>query len=641
MSDISGESDHMGYLFEESGHDESSETNQDNAYNGSRVLDLEAADSGDESSSADGNGPNDDASFSWPKSRELHFFPQFKRFPIEIRQRIWEFFCPDLVATSRVLWLHCMPKGSSRVKHKAQVSEGPVLEQQTRPVRTILAVHGESRRLALKVFPDVLSIRNGVLRFNASRDVIFLDPIDTIFREFQVMPEIPGFTELIHHLAVNPAVFWVLDARESQAPPAFASFKSLKNLYYLLDSVDHRSEHLGWCASNLVRQYEVVTFEEQPGLAENSQYLYCWPDVGKYRAFAEKYIPVGVLTRDLQTLPTGAEGILPDGVEVWPMVMFLKFDAELDWSELCPGWDSEEGAHVARGSPEEVDEDEDSEDEPDEYESEGIDDSEISEDSSDRDSDLAVLDEDEFRTTHLVLDGNENQTRFSSPDQSSSAAREPGGSESDQPTPYRSRVKRLRSRVVESDSEYDSEGTVPRKRTRTQSRRNRIALSEDDDEDEVKDEGEEKPKIRAIRRVRAVLSEDKEEEDDDVGHGDDDDGEGDGDNDGAEPQMHDVGAAWSGFSSSAEDEEYAGRSTPLARPLSLAEKLQLHREEVQIVESDDGNSDIEEIASDEYDARDYATFQDDEEGIEISEGGGERDELIMDDDDEGYQDYEY
>lgn len=612
----------MGYVSEESDHDESHEADRDDAYNSSHLLDLEAADSGDEVSSADGNSSDGDGSFLRPESRELHFFPQFKRLPIEIRQRIWEFFCPDLTDKSRVFWLRCMPKGSSKAKLTAQICEGPVIEQQTRPARTMLAVHSESRRLALRVFPDFLSIRGGIVRFNAARDVVYLDSIDATLREAQVMPELPHFTEHIRHLAVDHFDLSTSFAQESEASPLFAAFKNLKTLYYLRDSADHKPEHLDWCTSNLVRRYQVVTFEEQPGLGEDSQYLFCWPDVEKHRAFAENCIPVDLLTRPL---PTPSKGILPDGVEAWPMVLFLKFDTEADWFERHLGWDSGEDAHADWRSEEE--EDEDNDDEPDEYESEGIDDSEISEDDSDRDSDLAVLDGDESLTIHLAGDDNQGQPQFSSPDQSSSTAHEPVGSGSDQLVPSRSRLKRSRRMIMKSDSEHDSEGSPPQKRTRIGSRQNRIEFSEDEDRDG--DGDEEKPRIRAVRRVRAVLSEDGEREDD---------GQEDSENDDDGPQLHDAGAEWSGFSSSGD--ESAG-SPSIARPLTLAEKLQLHREEVQIVESDDGNSDIEETGADDYDVQDYANFQDDEEGIEISEGESERDELIMDDYDEGYEDYEY
>jgi hypothetical protein len=161
-------------------------------------------------------------------------------------------------------------------------------------------------------------------------------------------------------------------------------------------------------------------------------------------------------------------------------------------------------------------------------------------------------------------------------------------------------------------------------------RRARAVFSEDDEDDEDdKDEEEERRKIPAHRRARAVISEDDDDE------GDSDTGEAQDDGAGG-------GTDWSGISSSDEEEEPAGGAA-IAKPLSLAEKLQLHRDKVPIPPSDDGNSDIEDMAGDDYDALDYADFQDDEEGNEIPQEGDDSVEggLIMDDEDGEEGDYGY
>lgn len=102
-----------------------------------------------------------DNSYAEPSESEpgiLYSFPQFTRIPIELRWRIWEFFCPDLAAKPRVLGFHVVP---SRGDRPDDVSPDPPAYLQATAVRTVLATHRESRALALQAFPDSLSIASG------------------------------------------------------------------------------------------------------------------------------------------------------------------------------------------------------------------------------------------------------------------------------------------------------------------------------------------------------------------------------------------------------------------------------------------------------------------------------------------------
>lgn len=618
----------MGHIAEESVHDESDpfawrDADYYDADPASHLLDLEAAESPDEGSSADESGSGSDAPYPRQGRRHRHYFPQFMRLPPEIRQQIWGFFCPDLAAKHRVFWLDARPKGFE-LTNAVIITPYSIWEQHTKPNRTILAVHAESRSLALKAFPDTLRTSRGILRFNAKKDVIVLNSVERLFYRYGEVPLVCGFTENIQHLAVPLSVFSIRPRWGPLAIPPFSQFKNLKTFYCFLDADDHSPELLNWCASDLVTRYECENFERQPGLGEDAQVLHCWPDLENHRAFAEKEISAESLIRDRHINPMEIKRTLPDGVEIWPMVHFLKYDSAAEW--FPPGWDGEGdqdddseayGGHPLGSEGENLDE----------YESEGIDDSEIDEDGSDSDDDLALMHDDGLLEDDLVEDGQQNQARFSSPDASSSRAQESGGSEEDQPPPTRSRLKRSRDRVVESSSGSDTEASGPRKRPRTE--RRRVFQSSDDEEE---DEDHERPRIRAARRQRGVSSEDGEEPDE---------VEQDSHNRRHASQMHDAEAEWSGISSSDEDEESEGGAS-VGRPMTLAEKLQLHREEVQIPQSDEGDSDVEETAGYDYDARDYADFQDDEEGNEISDEGDDRqDELAMDEEYEEYGDYEY
>ncbi|AEO68560.1 uncharacterized protein THITE_2118118 [Thermothielavioides terrestris NRRL 8126] len=598
MSDSSEESDHIGYLAEGAEHDEpeeagSVESGSDQAH--MDLLDLEAEDA-----DSDSDGESSGSAVSDAENREPHvFFPQFMRLPIELRHHIWEFFCPDLTAKSRLYGLQVGLSGRGP-RQRMILQEGPFLEQQTRPARAVLAVHHESRQLALKAFPDTLSLqRSAIFRFNAKLDVIFLGPEDSVFRVLDENPSVTGVGEPIRQLAVE---YDDSDYFSGRCRRLFNFFPNLRTVYHATMDVDHSPANLRWCVSGLVNCYSVTTFEEEPGLGEDATHVFCWPDLENNRSFAHDEIPL----KELEWYEDVTDADFGERI-VWPMILFpfasssRRFEALRTWDGKPPyPWDYHSDTDDESG-------------ESDEYESEGIDDSYISEnDPADLSDDLVVLDDDDSDEEDSSVrsgsqsprveagmidltgdDDHEGVANFSSPEQSSATLRGPDESEaeSDQPATHRSRLKRRRGRVVESDSEDDddSEDDVPRKRTRIERGRNPIVLSSDDEEEE---EGRE---THANRQTRAVLSEDEEEE------GDEDDDE---------------------ESEEVEDDESEG-SAPRARPLSLAEKLQLHREEVPIPPSDDGDSEVEEMAGDDYDARDYADFQDDEEGNEIDQSDGD------------------
>ncbi|KAK3299704.1 uncharacterized protein B0H64DRAFT_389333 [Chaetomium fimeti] len=668
MSD-SGDSDHIGYLAAQSSDDDSQlerssndddddgvevddEDELDSASDGlsesNGFFDLEAADSDDDVSGSSESGTDRDHD-----EQEDHFFPQFKRLPFELRYCIWEFFCPDLTAKPRVLCFqlnqHHRRDGS---KYLVPV-EGPFLDQQTTPARAMLAVHRESRQLIEKVFPDSLSFGSeAVVRFNAESDIVYLQSRhSSMVLDLDAMPQLPGFGEHIYHLAVDPANLFAMGRR---APGPSKPFKNLKTVYYVTDLVNHERRHIKWCFSNLSKRYVIDTFEEQPGLGENAQHVYCWPDIGDSGTVDETKVLLREMIHDLLKAgyPADTKSANFNGAPVWPLITFL-WAPRLPLADLKP-WDA-----VRSPSPESSGSEHSDEEEPNEYESEGIDDSDIDDYSESSDDELLVAppvdgddsdqseqneDASSFMSSSphpggyvqdgaidLTGDDDEDMARFSSPEPSSETLRGSDNSahesDSDQPAVRTSRLKRPRARVVESDSEDDSEDAGPRKRARIDNRRNPIVLSSDDEEDERR-------VMRANRRARAVISEDEEDQDDEDNE---DDEQG---NDSME-EVRSRENAQSVISSSDEEDGESDGGAAVGRPLSLAEKLQLHRENNPIPPSDDEDSEIEEMGGDDYDARDYADFQDDEEGDEIAEDGDEDDQYGLvedefDEEDDGY-----
>lgn len=616
MPDDSERSDQMGDLVAASDRDESDESDGPASQNGrAGFLDLEA----DEAESDDSGGG--ELADSCSDSDEPHSFPQFGRLPAELRRRIWESFCPDLTAESRVYAFLMLPDSRARSSWALcmRVWQGPHMDQQTKPARTMLAVHRESRELALKAFPDVLTLAHDVhIRFNAKQDVVYLqiDPFIARATHVAVQFAVPGFSEHIHNLAVEPRVCGGMGGRPSRF---FATFDNLRTVYYVTEPQFHWPRHLRWCDSGQVKQYRMTTWEEEPGLGESGQYLYCWPDLDKHRSFAEKHIPRNRLAKDNEDYRE-IKRARDDGVDIWPMVEFHS-----DSVVQHPLGDGAEGLSLGSSEDDESSEPDES-DESDEYESEGIDDSDISEAETDGSSDMVVLDdgsadqheeaneEDDASavsgdraTIDRAGDDHPGIAEFSSPDQSPDD-RVSDDSESDQPAPRTSRFKRLRGRIVESDSDDESEGDPPRKRPRIGECRQHTP----GDGDEV---GKDKSDTRQKRQTRAVLDEEEDESE----------------------------TEWSGISSTDSDGESAAGAT-VPKPQSLAEKLRLFRHKAQAPSSDDeddhGDDSPEDISGDDYDARDYADFQDDGEDNGISEGGDDdgQNGFIDDEYDEGEAD---
>ncbi|RYP14115.1 hypothetical protein DL767_010423 [Monosporascus sp. MG133] len=637
----------MGYSSDRDDHTasdheefyESGESDESGSETVCDLLDLEAFESGDE---------YDDDGMSTESHDGYHvFFPQFCRLPIELRQRVWELFDPDLRAPVRIFVVQSL--GS-------KLWPSATLFQQTEPARTILEVHRESRQLALKFYPDKLPImnRHSSLRYHKARDIIALSFIPQVLEwgsgswgaiaddlkdverlAFEIDPDSIG----LHRFQLLP----------------FHHFKSLKTVYTCWDGEQLQSRNLRWCVSDSVRTFHLKTEEEDIDLGEDYEMIYCWPDLENHLEYAEKEVPEGLR---LGRFADKGEG---SGIEICPMVVFQSFYGIQRYHDL------RERALAGENAKWDSDSESDSDpSEEDEYESEGIDDATLdgSDGADDDDDGLVVHDtfeeSDDENDTEISgfsrqsdgvvpvddgavpVDDDELAARFSSLEPNSPRDRNPDHSDSDdQPVRKNTRTKR---RFVSSDSEDEVadgdelarpfsilEPNLPRDRNpdhsdsddqpiRKNNRMRRRVVSSDS-EDESADEPPRKVAKRSRhdsrRSGRAVLS-DSDEEDTDTKSGD-------------------RGSSDSDASPSEDSEEESDREQGNREPISLAERLRLYRSCIPV------RRESTESDSDETSTQNSYEEAEDDDGLVERGAYRDRDEisendLVMDRTEEGSAD---
>ncbi|OHE97105.1 hypothetical protein CORC01_07546 [Colletotrichum orchidophilum] len=584
--------------------------------NGQGFLDVEASESGnsdsDDSSSDSGS---EDASILGEFRRRAPriFFPEFRRLPIELRHRIWQYFCPDLAPSPRVFSFQVLPNPK-----QDSIWESATLENQIASVNAMLRVHHESREIALKAFPDTLAIREGrrIVRFNKERDVVHLNGVKRVWSH---NASIPGFSENVVNLAMDGSG---LDANEIRL---LVAFPNLKNLFDFQFHNDRRIPHrLRWCASDQIHSYEIQQLQKDMRVGEDLHFVYCWPDVKQHLEFAQKRLSkdevwVDIFTELLEMVEENSLYMNPDEVARLEEISY--------WPMTCFGWDAadrfeafrakhgvSDGDGPAADDSEDEDKDgseDDSEDDSDqnEYESEGIDDGSIHEESADEDEDDLLVDTQQASDDEeggggvsdfggfspladedsTLFDGNgptHPTAHWSSPEPESGDDQQPRGG-------------RRRRRVASSDEDEESGDEEEAEDSgRSTSRRGPIVLS--DEEDEAEDEAEEKPSQSTTRRGRVVLSDDDDEVEEEAEEAprpagrrarvlpsddeDEDDDEGGADIANKEETRE---------GSDSEDEDAGAK-----KPLSLAEKLARNRRDNPVSE-DDEESEEESSESEE------------------------------------------
>ncbi|KAK2026426.1 hypothetical protein LX32DRAFT_503217, partial [Colletotrichum zoysiae] len=578
--------------------------------NGTGFLDVEASESLDGDSDNSSDSDSDDESILGEGRRRAPrvFFPEFRRLPIELRHRVWQFFCPDLALSPRVLSFQvvCSPKQDS-------IWESATLENQIAAASAMLAVHHESRELALKAFPDTLAIREGrrVVRFHKQRDVVHLNSPKKTWRHNM---HVPGFSENVVNLAMDTD----LNPWELQL---LLAFPNLRNVFDLTWHNDRRIPHrMGWCASDRTHRYEIEQLRKNVHTGEDFHFVYCWPDVENHHDFAQEKAG---MTERFEAAMTEVEEIReerPDFMEDEDVARLGEIDY---WQMMCFGWDAADRFEafaakqgVAGGdipAADDSDDEESGSDESDdssdqnEYESEGIDDATIDGESGDEDEDDLAVDtrhgsddeDDEAGASDfggfsplrdenggMMVDGSGAAAHFSSPEPES------GGDERPQPGGRRAR------QVITSDDDDDDEeeeelgeGEVEEP-SRGASRRSAVVLSDDDEE---KEDGE-GPSRSTGRRSRVVLSDDDDDDDEDeaakparpsgrrarVLPSDDEDEDVDEDEGGVDVQTK-------GGSDDGGEQAGAG-----GKPLSLAEKLARNRRDNPVSDEEEGEEEDSE-----------------------------------------------
>ncbi|KAK8913268.1 hypothetical protein H634G_08498 [Metarhizium anisopliae BRIP 53293] len=569
----------------ESGSD-SDASSDSGSQNGVRLIDDEAEES-------DSYGAATFSDYS-----PLTAFPQFMRLPVELRRHVWELFCPDMVATTRVLCFTLSPSSAiMRRPDDHSAKDHWSLADQTEELRAMLATHRESRTMALKRFPDKLRMDAGsgdaVVWFNRERDVVYMYGFET-YRTYHL----PGFAEEVHQAVISQDV-----VDNSRVTRARATFPNLKRLYIGMEHYDLRRREKRWCGTDYVHRYVVQTYRREIGLGEDTEVLYCWPDVDRHPDFA-RYAISNVYKHDHEVAET-MEAAKDAGTEVLPMVVFEYESGIARWEELramkdIPVLDdgseddSDETDTEQDGSQEETDSNE--------YESEGIDDSLIEEQSESSEDEIVPTGDAGLFSSPEVSD--DEEAGDIAPVKRSRKRKVVSDSEEEEP-----QTKRVRSRVV-MDSSDDDDGEELQTRGRQS---HAVVVSDDGDEDEDNPETQ-SGKLRAVgdldgedevgivggrsrTRPRKTATSDSEDETD--GSGSDSDLE--------------------------EEDEQPKR-------ISLAERLRRAREEHPVSSgSEEGSQDD----NDEEEGEEEDDSDDEEEGL-LDVMAGEGDDEDDDEDEDGW-----
>ncbi|KAH8666466.1 hypothetical protein BX600DRAFT_549539 [Xylariales sp. PMI_506] len=432
-----------------------------------------------EASEADDSDEEDASLESEDLEDQQYWFPQFSRLPVELRHRIWDFFDPYMRAPTRVYDFRIAKDGN------CYAAESATLERQTASARALMATHHESRALALRFYPDTVFFndRTSVVRCNKDKDVILLsrliaeDPEPDWYRNI-------GILDGVKHLAIamdhDEDGMVQLDTLELPPPE---EMEDLETILYCQDAKRSAAQDLRWCVANTAHQFYVETEEESPGVGEDLQYMYCWPNPSPSD---DDSAAITVVESEFSTDNAGVVKEC-NGWDVWPMIQF-SFETGIRRYDRIKRVDTTEGEwdEVYASS---SDDSQEYESEENEYESEGIDDATIDE------SDGSGDDEDDLRVVH----SSQNDIESLSEGGSAGNGKVDGTSDNDLPAAAFSSLE-PESPVAEEDS--DSDGPPRRGVTRLK----RKVLSDSEDDDEVRES-----KRHAGRRARVVVSESEDE----------------------------------------------------------------------------------------------------------------------------------
>lgn len=506
-------------------------------------------------------------------SREPEFsFPQFRKLPPELRRRVWEMFCPDLTAKSRILNFEARYLRPTTGSYW-DFEDGMELTEATLSLRMMAAVYKESRSIVTNFFPDTLEfhanygdLSNGVIHYNKHRDVVLLKYVDVTEPG---TPSPGNFCDQLHSVAFyydNPENFL------RNVPIFVEGLPNVKNIYMCQNPDDVKRSRWRWCASPLANCAWVVTTEIEPGLGENTETVYCW--LNSSTASME---PIArAVAEFMDQMPDDFKDATEErGIQLGPMFVFEGEDVSHEFEKLVRQHD--EGELRLDGDDEDEESGSDEESSEDEYESEGIDDDEQPE--------LDESSEDEL-VPRAVVDGDESQ--------------EESAEESEEEDLGEIAVDMTAGRFSSPESEADdadSGSVMPRRPKRR--------IVDDSDDEDVIEVAE--PSRKRARRGPVVMSSDAEDGDESPR---------------AEPptQVSDDSASSSEDDSS--DESAAGSTIKVAQggaPLRNDKPSFKNRSQPHEVEE---SSDSESVTEDE----ENLLVDDDEEDSDQDQGDGNSDD---------------
>ncbi|KAL7952023.1 hypothetical protein V8C42DRAFT_305957 [Trichoderma barbatum] len=467
-------------------------------------------------------------------------FHKFSELPPELRLRIWELGLAE-VARPRILQfeVRAIPRRIpgvfttndfgdqiQRLFRDWHVRAGKDLARETKQTRNIMAVNREARNVARKTLPHTLKIRNparsshGMVCFNRNRDVVHINGYE---RE-HISPWAPdeslddseyhfdGFAENVVQLAINSNAFDDNDTdtdTDRYFNHAMEPFHNLKRIFLLSHpSIPLANHEKVWCGSDFVFTHTTAIKDRGNGYFWTKR---CWPNADDYDDFVRNQIR----TPTLEGVPFQGRPLIPTrGILLLPMLAFDNQEGLEALERIRARWQESytRGISIEELSDSSSDSGSESHSEPDEYESEGIDDSEILENDSEDDSDEDNMSGDEVYGNNDAddddtLDANEIGDIvpvFSSPEPEPNGH---GGSVSEAPNSRKRRV------VTDSDDEDESEAPGV-KRARTGRSQSRVITSDTEDEGVSKPNG-----TGRSRRRAAIIDSDDEDGDDAEGDG--------------------------------------------------------------------------------------------------------------------------
>lgn len=523
-------------------------------------IDVEASEAdSDEQQSADRSIISED-----DNDDDLSSFPQFMHLPAELREMIWKAFCPDLTGRPRVfeVIVQAHEDGPASLIHRTP--------DQTILNRAVLAVHRESRELALKTSPSQILFKDEQcpIPCDYRKDVLLLNIPPGESANDNALVLIDDCLSQFHNVALTMGTV----EEPSFFPSLLGLFDDLRNVFIVEHPIEQSSKGLAWCVSGKTHEYTFTFEEDMQDWPEPIEITYIWPDVTKHRDAAHREFPtLDSYTQDFddsdeEGVDHTAEKQRDDNREpvafdymqdtwvyeiiryrrmmaahfnaridapededdeeeeeqeengglrlgVWPMAMFMFKSSQEQLADLK----ARQGPWIDWSSSSEMS---DVESPPNEYESEGIDDDEIGDLSTDDDDDGDLIDEGDDQDNSDVdtsdLDGmlvgssgfgDLHAAQFSSDSEVGSSQSHGGGSS-------HGRTSGAAPRIIELDSEDESsdEAIQPGPSGPSRHRPHVVVIDSEDENSEVA-EGPLEPARGVKRRARAMLIESDEEED--------------------------------------------------------------------------------------------------------------------------------